>query len=121
MATSNLKSSLNYLAAQGNWNELIRNAQAMFHNPQQAGAADLNALRWNGQGMVSEGQNMAEHGRIMAEEVEVMVKEEQLSQAAADELRQAAQVIRQAGSHLTQNGQIMIDYADRQQRALGYR
>lgn len=119
LASSSLQSSQPDLAKQGNWNELIRNTQAMVHNPKQLGATDLNALRWNGQGMVSEGQNMAEHGRIMTEEVEVMVKQEQLSPTMALELQQATQIIGQVGSHLTQNGQVMIDYADLQKRNLG--
>ncbi len=121
LASSSLQSSQSDLAKQGNWSELIRNAQAMVHNPQQIGATDLKALRWNGQGMLSEGQNMAEHGRLMAEEVAVMVKQEQLSLTAANELRQAAQIILQTGGHLAQNGQVMMDYAGRQLQSLGYR
>lgn len=112
-ATSSLQSTQRDLAAQGNWNTLVNASKAMAHNPAQVGSINLEALRWDGQGMVSEGQNMAEHGQVMAGEVDVMVKLGQLAGPAAQDLRQAAQVMREVGFHLAETGQEMIDYADR--------
>jgi hypothetical protein len=121
LAPSSLVTPPAELSAQDAWGELPRTAQAMLHDPSRAREIDLEALRWNGLAMRAEGHNMAEHGRVMAEAVELMVARRQLEAQAATELRQAAQALREVGGHLTQNGQAMIDYADRLRRSIGGR
>ncbi len=121
LAPSSLVTAPAELSAQDAWGDLPRTAQAMLHDPSRAREIDLEALRWNGLAMRAEGQNMAEHGRVMGEEVELMVARHQLDAHTAAELRQAAQILREVGGHLTQNGQAMIDYADRLRRSMGGR
>ena len=69
------------------------------------------------------GAAMAEHGRVMVEEVEVMMRlsDHRLDATTGDGLRAAAVAIERAGRGLEQNGQVMIDHADRMRRSLGYR
>ena len=62
---------------------------------------------------------MAEHGRLMTEEVEFMVARHNLSGDDALALRQAASTMQDVGSTLEQNGQGMLDAADRMNRSLG--
>lgn len=109
------------LAKQGSLGSLTQTAQAMLHDPSQARAVDLAALRWTGQAMRAEGQTMAEHGRVMAEEADLMVARHELAGQAATDLRQAAQTMSDVGATLSQNGRRMIDYADQLQRSLGAR
>jgi hypothetical protein len=120
-APGSLVSSPSELAAQGSWGELTRTAQAMLHDPSRASSTDLEALRWNGLAMRSEGRNMVEHGRVMVEEVELMVARHGLEGQAATDLRATAATMQQAGGYLEQNGEEMVDYADRLRRSLGYR
>ena len=116
-----LVSSPSELGAQGSWGELTRTAQQMVHDSSRAREVDLEALRWNGLAMRAEGRNMLDHGRNMADEVEIMIARDQLDDQAAADLRQSAATVRQVGGYLEQNGQSMIDYADRLRRSLGYR
>ena len=109
------------LAAQGSWGELNRTARAMLHDPRGARQVDMEALRWAGLAMRGEGQNMAEHGRVMAEEVETMVARHGLAGQSAADLRQAASTMGAVGGHLRQNGQSMVDYAERLHRASAMR
>lgn len=118
---SSLVSSPSELAAQGSWGELTRTAQTMLHDPSRAREIDLAALRWNGQAMRAEGRNMVEHSRIMIEQAELMIARHGLEGQAATDLRQTAATMQQVGGYLEQNGQSMIDYADRLRRSLGYR
>ena len=104
------------LAAQGSWGELNRTAQAMLHDPRGARQVDMEALRWTGLAMRGEGQNMVEHGRVMSEETELMVARHGLAGASAEELRQAASAMVAIGALLRENGQSMVDYADRLHR-----
>jgi hypothetical protein len=120
-APGSLVSSPSELSAQGSWGELTRTAQQMLHDPSRAREIDLSALMWNGQAMRAEGRNMLDHGRIMAEEAEVMIARHGVDGQAATDLRQSAATLRQVGGYLEQNGQSMIDYADRLRRSLGYR
>lgn len=107
------------LAAQGSWGELNRNAQAMLHDPSKARTVDVEALRWNGLAMRGEGQNMLDHAQIMTEEAELMIERHGLQGQAATDLRAAAATMRQVGGYLMQNGQGMMDYADRIRRSMG--
>jgi hypothetical protein len=107
------------LSEQGTWGELTRTAQQMLHDPSDAKQVDLDALRWNGETMRAEGHNMAAHGQVMAEEVELMVERHGLQGQAADDLRSSARVMIDVGQNLEQNGQEMIDYADRLKKSLG--
>lgn len=120
-APGSLVSSPAELREQGNWTELTRNAQAMIHDPSKARGVNIEALRWNGLAMRGEGQNMIDHATIMAEDVELMLQRHGLQGQAATDLRQAVEVMRQAGSHLKENGQAMMDYADRLRRSMGAR
>jgi hypothetical protein len=117
----NLNTSPADLAAQGSWGALTQTAQAMLHDPSRAREIDLQALSWNGQAMRAEGQTMAEHGRVMTEEVEVMVARHALEGQAATDLRQAARAMLEVGGYLAQNGQSMINYADRLRQSMGFR
>ena len=99
--------------------QLDRQVQAMIHDPSKASRVDVQALRWNGMAMRGEGQNMIDHARIMAEEVELMVERHGLQGQAAADLRQAVQTMGEVGGHLMQNGQEMMDYADRIRRSMG--
>lgn len=107
------------LSEGGSWGELNRAAQQMIHDPRGARSVDLEALRWNGQAMRSEGRTMAEHGLVMAEEVELMVNLHRLSDEAASDLRSATQAMIDVGQRLEQNGNEMIDYADRLRHRMG--
>jgi hypothetical protein len=111
------------LAASDSWGSLNEAAQAMLHDPSRSRTVNLQALRLNGLAMRAEGAAMAEHGRVMAEEVSVMMglTDHGLDAPAADALRNAATTLERTGSVLEQNGQGMIDYADRMRRSLGYR
>ena len=120
-APGSLIASPSELGAQGSWGELTRTAQAMLHDPTRAREVDLEALRWNGLAMRAEGRNMLDHGRNMADEVEIMIARHGLDGQAAADLRQAAATTRQVGGYLEQNGQSMIDYADRLRQSMGYR
>lgn len=120
-APGSLISSPSELGAQGSWGELTRTAQQMLHDPTRAREVDLSALMWNGQAMRGEGRNMLDHGRIMAEEAEIMISRHGVEGQAATDLRQSATTVRQVGGYLEQNGQSMIDYADRLRRSMGYR
>lgn len=120
-ALGSLLASRSELAQQGNWGPLTRAAQAMLHDPSQARAMDLEALRWNGLAMRAEGQTMAEHGRVMTEEIDLMVARYGLSGHGDADVRQAAQTMTEVGATLRQNGQRMVDYADQFQRSLGAR
>lgn len=91
--------------SQGDWGELVRTSQAMLHDPKQARAIDLDALRWNGLAMRDEGRRMAEEGCLLLQETEVMVTRHALTEQAAADLRQAAQTLQEVGRHLAQNGQ----------------
>lgn len=103
----------------GNRGELNRSIQAMLHDPSKARSIDVEALNWNGMAMQGEGQNMRYHGQIMAEEVELMIERHGLQGQAVDDLRRGVQVMRQVGGDLMQNGQEMIDYAERIRRSMG--
>ncbi|MCC7106548.1 MAG: hypothetical protein IT307_15525 [Chloroflexi bacterium] len=116
-----LVASPSELGAQGSWGELIRTARQMLHDPSRAREVDLQALRWNGLAMRAEGRNMADHGRNMAEDVELMITRHGLDGQAAADLRQTAATTKQVGGYLEQNGQSMIDYADRLRQSMGYR
>ncbi len=120
-APGNLASTPEELAANGNWTALNRATNAMLHDPSNARQVDIEALRWNGEAMRGEGQNMIDHARIMAEEADVMVERHGLQGQAALDLRQAVEVMRQTGGHLKENGQAMMDYADRIRRSMGAR
>jgi hypothetical protein len=120
-APGSLVSSPSELAAQGNWGQLTRTAQEMLHDPSRARSIDLEALRWNGLAMRAEGRNMAEHGALMIEEVQLMSARHGLDVRAASELSEAVMTMQVVGGHLEQNGQAMIDYADRLRRTMGYR
>lgn len=120
-APGSLVSSPAELREQGNWTELNRNAQAMIHDPSKARGVSIEALRWNGLAMRGEGQSMLDHATIMAEEAQVMVERHGLQGQAAADLRQAVEVMRQAGGHLKENGQAMMEYADRLRRSMGTR
>ena len=120
-APGSLVSSQAELEAQGSWRDLSRTAENMLHDPSRARQIDLEALRWNGMAMRGEGQIMTDHGRVMAEEVEVMVARHGLQGPTAADMRQAAQTMSEVGGHLMQNGQAMMDYADRIRRSMGGR
>ena len=120
-APGNLVSSPAELREQGNWTELTKNAQAMIHDPSKARGVNIEALRWNGLAMRGEGQNMVDHATIMAEEVELMVQRHGQQGQAATDLRQAVEGMRRSGGHLKENGQAMMDYADRLRRSMGAR
>ncbi|OJV91784.1 MAG: hypothetical protein BGO39_18005 [Chloroflexi bacterium 54-19] len=115
LASASLHSTQAELKAQGNWSTLVADTKAMIHNPNLVGSLNLPALRWDGQGMVSEGEAMAGKGLIMAEEIEQMVKQGHLDPLGpeARELRQSAQLLHNTGLQLAQNGRDMIGYADR--------
>lgn len=123
LAPGNLISTPAELAASGSWRSLNEAAQAMLHDPSRSRTGNLQALRVNGLAMRAEGSAMGEHGRVMAEEVSVMMglSDHGLDGPAADELRDAATTLERTGRALEQNGQSMIDYADRIRRSLGYR
>ncbi|MCC6178775.1 MAG: hypothetical protein IT305_26005 [Chloroflexi bacterium] len=120
-APGSLVASPSDLGANGSWGELTRTAQQMLHDPSRAREVDLEALRWNGLAMRAEGRNMADHGRNMAEDMELMIGRHGLNGLAAVELRQTAVTTNQVGGYLEQNGQSMIDYADRLRQSMGYR
>lgn len=120
-APGSLHATRGDLEAQASWDELSRTAQAMLHDPGRARAADLEALRWSGLAMRSEGENMAEHGQLMADEIALMVAQHKLDAAVEAGLRQAAETLRAVGGHLQQNGQAMVNYADRLRRSMGFR
>ena len=119
LAPGNLVTSPSDLSRQGAWGTLPQTAQAMMRDPSHAGAQDLQALRWNGQAMLAEGRTMADQGELMAAEAAAMAVRHDLRGADAAELRQPAQTLRDVGGYLQQNGQQMIDYADRLRRSLG--
>jgi hypothetical protein len=121
VAPGNLLTPPGALANRGSWDELARTSAAMLHDPGNAGSVDLEELRWNGEAMRAEGRNMAEHGRLMNEEVDLMAGRHRLDDQAAADLRRAAQTMLTVGDHLAQNGQAMVDYADRLRRSMGYR
>lgn len=123
LAPGSLVSTPAELAASGSWGSLNETAQAMLHDPSRTRAVDPQALRLNGLAMRAEGAAMAGHGRVMAEGVSVMMRltEHGLDAPTADELRDAATTLGRTGRALEQNGQEMIDYADRMRRSLGYR
>jgi hypothetical protein len=109
------------LSQQGNWGALIQTSQAMVHDPSQARTpTDMEALRWNGLSMQAEGRGMADHGRAMADQIDTMSARHVLDSQTALSLRHAAQTMQTVGSELEQNGQAMLDYADRLRRSLGY-
>ncbi len=120
IAPGSLVASPSQLSQEGSWGELTRTAQAMLHDPSRARGVDLEALRWNGVAMQAEARNMAEHGRLMAEEADVMIAQHGLQGEAAATLRQAAETMREVSGYLEQNGQAMVDYAERLRRSLGY-
>ncbi len=99
--------------------QMERYAQGMAHDPNKAGAVDLEALRWDGLAMRGEGQNMAEHARAMAKEADLMVAQHHMDDQTAGDLRRSVQGLRDAGDRLTNTGQTMTDYADRMERSLG--
>ncbi len=119
LAPGNLVTSPADLSRQGAWGSLPQTAQAMIHDPSHAGAADLQALRWNGQAMLAEGRTMAGQGDLMATEANAMIARHSLQGADAAAVRQSAQTLRDVGGYLQQNGQQMIDYADRLRQSLG--
>ncbi len=121
IAPSSLVTSPAELSAQEAWGSLTQTAQAMLHDPSRAREIDLQALRWNGLAMRAEGQTMAEHGRVMSEEIDIMVARHSLDGQAATDLRQAARTMQEVGGNLAQNGQSMIDYADRLRQSMGFR
>jgi hypothetical protein len=120
-APGGLVSTPGELSAQGSWGELTRTAQEMLHDPSRARSVDLEALRWNGMAMRAEGRAMAEHGRVMLEEAEAMIARHDLNGTAGADLVHAATTMQRVGGYLEQNGQEMVDYADRLRRSLGYR
>lgn len=107
------------LSAQDAWGALPRAAEAMIHDPSNAREVDLEALRWNGEAMLAEGRNMVDHGRLMVEEVDVFTGRHPLDPQTAEELRLAAKTLQRVGRQLEQNGQDMIEYAERLRRSLG--
>ena len=109
------------LSQQGNWGALIQTSQAMVHDPSQARTpTDMEALRWNGMSMQAEGRAMADHGRAMADQVDSMSARHVLDSQTVLSLRHAAQTMQTVGGGLEQNGQALLDYADRLRRSLGY-
>ncbi len=109
------------LSQQGNWGALIQTSQAMVHDPSQARTpVDMEALRWNGLSMQAEGRGMADHGRAMADQIDAMSARHVLDSQTVLSLRHAAQTMQTVGGELEQNGQAMLDYADRLRRSLGY-
>ena len=92
---------------------LTNAAQQMLHDVSQGNTVDINALRWNGLAMQSEGQSMTIHARLMAQEIDWMTNPHSLNAQTATDLRQATQTLTDAGNRLTQNGQGMMDYANR--------
>jgi hypothetical protein len=119
LAPSNLVTAPAELSRQGGWVSLPRTAQAMLHDPTRIGSANPEDLRWNGEAMRAQGRGMVDHGRVMAEEVQVMVARHGLSGDDAQALSQASRAMQDAGATLEQNGQGMLDAADRINRSLG--
>ena len=120
IAPNNLLTPPGELSRQGAWGDLLPNAQAMAHDPTQAkSATDVQALRWDGLAMQAEGRNMADHARVMNAEVDAMTGSHGLQPADVAALHDAAQTLRSVGGNLQQNGQTMLDYADRLNRSLG--
>lgn len=103
-----------------NRSAIDRAVRAMSQDPRRAPGIDIEALRWVGLSMRGEGQNMVEHARVMAEEIEQMDRWHALPAQEAAELRQAVETMRRSGNDLRQNGQMMIEYADRLRRGMGY-
>jgi hypothetical protein len=120
-APSNLLVSPSELSAQGSWGSLVRTSQAMLHDSDVPRATDLEALRSNGLAMRAEGQMMAEHGQVMLEDLAAMEARHSLDSETAQALREAASTMGSVGHRLRDNGQAMIDYADRLRRSMGYR
>ena len=119
LSPGNLVTSAADLSRQGAWGSLPQAAQAMMRDPSHAGAQDLQALRWNGQAMLAEGRAMADQGALMATEADAMVARHTLQGTEATDLRRPPRTLQAVGGSLQQNGQQMIDYADRLRRSLG--
>jgi hypothetical protein len=119
LAPGNLVTTPADLSRQGAWASLPQTAQAMIHDPSKIGSASPEDLRWNGEAMRAEGHAMADHGRLMTDEVEFMVARHGLSGDDALALRQAASTMQDVGTTLEQNGQGMLDAAERINRSLG--
>jgi hypothetical protein len=119
LAPGNLVTSPADLSRQGAWGSLPQTAEAMMRDPSHAGAEDLQALRWNGQAMLAEGRIMAGQGELLTSEADAMIARHALQGADAAAVHHAAQTLHDVGSDLQQNGQQMVDYADRLRQSLG--
>jgi hypothetical protein len=102
----------------------LKLAQSLSVNPIKAQEIDINQVRAQGLGVISDGQALVEHGKVMVELSELL--ERHLDASADQTLRQdvaearaGAERMGQTGQQLVTGGQQIVDFADTLARSIG--
>jgi hypothetical protein len=102
----------------------VKLGQSLANNPVKTQEVDINQVRAQGLGVLSDGQALAEHGKVMIEFSDLLKRRTDLSgdQALAQDVadaRPGAMAMEQTGQQLMMGGQQLVDFADSMARSIG--
>jgi len=102
----------------------VKLGQSLSVNPISAQEVNINQVRAQGLGVISNGQALAEHGKVMVELSDLLARRVDASSdlpLAQDvaEARQAARRMADTGQQLVTGGQQLVDFADMLARSIG--
>jgi len=102
----------------------IKLGQSLANNPIKAQEVDINQVRAQGMGVISDGQALVEHARVMSELSDLLERrtkstgDQPLAQDIAD--AQASSLrMGETGQQLVAGGQQLVDFADTLARSIG--
>jgi hypothetical protein len=102
----------------------VKLGQSLASNPIKAQEVDIDQVRAQGMGVVSDGQALVEHGKVMTELSDLLKRrsnasgDQPLAQDVAD-AQASAQRMAQTGQQLVAGGQQLIAFADTLARSIG--
>jgi hypothetical protein len=101
----------------------VKVGQSLANNPIKAQEVDLNQVRAQGLGVISDGQALVEHGKVMSELSDLLKRrtdasvDQPLAQDVADARAEALRM-GQTGQQLVTGGQQLVDFADALARSI---
>jgi hypothetical protein len=102
----------------------VKLGQSLSVNPIKAHEVDINQVRGQGLGVISDGQALVEHSKVMIELSDLLKRrldastDPSLAQDVA-EARVGAQRMGETGQQLVTGGQQLVDFADALSRSIG--